>query len=377
LAWRRSVRVATATTILAVATAVPAAIAAYGATATDSISVTADAQLRFNLGSDTVVSYDRPIDRELDNLPPPPPVPASMAGRATEVLRLNQQQLGGLIVDVLAVDPATFTDGAFWDARIGGPSLADAVGRLTTDAEPAVVASRTVPPGPSTLTVRGEQVPVQVADTRPLPAAQSAYPLVVIDRDALTAHLSPAALGALVPQVWIAGDPQQTLVQVAQAGLPASRVVTIDEHRAGAIYEPVTYTFQYLIALSVFTGLIGAVGLLLYLDSRTTAHRRAYVMLRRLGLSAPTHRRALLLEVTVPMLAGLACGLASAIAIAYLLRSGFDLAPDRFPDTLVELPTTMAATVTAAAVTIAAGAALLTHARIARANPAEVLRDTT
>jgi ABC-type lipoprotein release transport system permease subunit len=77
------------------------------------------------------------------------------------------------------------------------------------------------------------------------------------------------------------------------------------------------------------------------------------------------------------MLAGLTCGLASAIAIAYLLRSGFDLAPDRFPDTLVELPTTMAATVTATAVTIAAGAALLTHARIARANPAEVLRDTS
>jgi ABC-type lipoprotein release transport system permease subunit len=37
----------------------------------------------------------------------------------------------------------------------------------------------------------------------------------------------------------------------------------------------------------------------------------------------------------------------------------------------------MAAAVAAAAVTIAVGASLLTHARIARANPAEVLRDTT
>jgi putative ABC transport system permease protein len=377
LAWRRSVRVAATTAILAAATAVPVAMAAYGATATDSIRVTADAQLRFNLGSDTVVFYDRPIDRELDGRPPPPPLPDAMAGRATEVARLNQQQLGGLIVDVLAVDPDTFTDGAFWDGRIGGPSLADAVDRLAAGGVPTVVASRRIPVGPSTLSVRGEDIPVEVVATRPLPGAQPAYPLVIVHRDALAAQLSERAAGSLLPQVWIAGDPQHTLTQIGQAGLPAARVATIDEQRVGAIHEPVTYTFQYLIALSAFTGLIGAVGLLLYLESRTTAHRRAYVMLRRLGLSAGAHRRALLLEVGAPMLAGLATGLSAAVGIAYLLRGGFDLAPDRFPATLVALPVGMAAAVAAAAVTIAVGASLLTHARIARANPAEVLRDTT
>jgi hypothetical protein len=76
------------------------------------------------------------------------------------------------------------------------------------------------------------------------------------------------------------------------------------------------------------------------------------------------------------MTAGLAGGLTAAAAIAYALRSGFDLAPDRFPDTLLALPTGMAAVVTATAVGIATGAGLLTHARIARARPGEVLRDT-
>jgi putative ABC transport system permease protein len=298
-----------------------------------------------------------------------------MAGRATGVLRLNQQRLDGLYVDLLAVDPDTFPDGAYWDPRIGGASLADAVERLTTGGTPSVVASRRIPPGPGTLTVGGEPVPVQVADTRPLPGAQSAYPLVLIHQDALRAAVSEQVFDTFAPQVWVAGDPERTAAELLAAGLRPERIVSVDDQRAGALYEPVTYTFQYLIALSVFTGLIGAVGLLLFLESRTTAHRRAYVMLRKLGLRPGAHRRALLLEVGTPVAAGLAGGLAAAMAIAYALRSGFDLAPDRFPDTLLSLPAGMAGVVAGAATVIAVGAGLLTHARIARAQPGEVLRD--
>jgi putative ABC transport system permease protein len=376
LAGRRLVRHALTTAVLAAATAVPVAMAAYGAAATGSIRATADAQLRFNLGSDTVISYRSQLVREMDGLPPQPPAPESMAARATSVLRLNQQRLGGLDVDVLAVDPATFPTGAYWDRRIGGASLADAVGRLTTGGSPAVVASRRIPPGPDTLTVGGQAIPVQVADTRPLPGAQSAYPLVIIDQAALRRAVDEPALARFRAQLWVAGDPARTAADLAAARQRPDRVVSIDDHRAGAVYEPVTYTFHYLVALSVFTGLIGAVGLLLYLESRTGAHRRAYVMLRRLGLRPAAHRRALLLEVGAPVVAGVAAGLAAAVAIAYALRSGFDLDPDRFPDALLALPIEMAALVAAAALLLAAGAGLLSHARIARANPGEVLRDT-
>jgi putative ABC transport system permease protein len=372
LAWRRLVRAAATTAILAAATAVPVAMATFGSAATDSISTTADAQLRFNLGSDTVLSYQRELVG-----PPPPPVPESMAGRATEVLRLNHQRLGGLIVDVLAVDPDTFTDGAYWDARISGPSLEQAVGQLSTGGTPTVVASRRIPPGPDTLTVGDQPIPVQVVATRPLPGAQAAYPLVIIHQDALRGAVSQEVLSTFGPRVWVAGGPERTEADIATAQLRPSRVVTVDDHRVGSLYEPVTYTFQYLIALSIFTGLIGAVGLLLYLESRTIAHRRAYVMLRRLGLSAGAHRRALLLELGAPVVAGLTAGIAVAVAIAYALRNGFDLDPDRFPDALLALPTGMAVVVAGAAVTIAIGASLLTHARIIRANPGEVLRDAT
>jgi putative ABC transport system permease protein len=376
LAGRRLVRAAGTTAILAAATAVPVAMAGYGAAATGSIRTTADAQLRFSLGSDTVISYRSQLHRELDRLPPPPPAPESMAGRATQVLRLNQQRLAGLSVDLLAVDPETFTDGAYWDARIGGASLADAVGRLTTGDPPTVVASRRLPPGPAILQVGGEQLRVEVAATRPLPGAQSAYPMVIIHRDALAAGVSQPVLDFFRPQIWVAGDPARTQAEIQDAGLAPDFVVTIEQQRAGALYEPVAYTFQYLIALSIFTGLIGAVGLLLYLESRTAAHRRAYAMLRRLGLSAGMHRRALLLEVGAPVAVGLAGGICLAVVLAYWLGAGFDLDPGRFPDTLLVLPVSMAGVVTAAALTLAITAGLLSHARIARAHPGEVLRDT-
>jgi putative ABC transport system permease protein len=376
LAWRRSARVATTTAVLAVATAVPVAMAIYGATATSSIRTTADAQLRFGLGSDTIVSYERERDRRMDGLPPPPPVPDSMAGRATEVLRLNQQRLDGLHVDVLGVDPATFPAGAFWDDRIPGASLRDAADQLTGTGVPVVVASRRIPAGPATLRVHDEEIQVVVAATRPLPGAQPAYPLLLVHRQVLETRLSDDARATFSPQVWVSGEPDRTRTEITDAALPLSRVATIDQQRTGAVYEPVTYTFQYLIALSIFTGLIGAVGLLLYLESRTTAHRRAYVMLRRLGLSPRAHRRSMLLEVGAPVLVGLGAGLGAAVALAFSLRDGFDVDRRLFPGALLDLPTTMTAAVSAAAVVVAVAASLLAHARVTRANPAEVLRDT-
>jgi putative ABC transport system permease protein len=375
LAWRRSVRAAAATAILAIATAVPVAMAAYGATATDSIRTTADAKLQFRLGSDTVITYPRGAEQELDGLPPPPPVPDALAGRTAEVLRINQQRLDGLIVDVLAVDPATFPAGAFWDDRIPDDNLQDAVARLTTDSPATIVASRRIAPGPAVLTIRDTELLVEVAATRELPGAQSAYPLVLVHRG-LVDGLTDRVRDSLTPQWWIAGEPTETLATVAAAELPVTRVASIDDHRVGAVYEPITYTFQYLLGLSIFTGLIGAVGLLLYLESRTTAHRRAYVILRRLGLPAPAHRRALLLEICLPVGIGLIAGLGLAVTAAFALRSGFDVNPERFPSALLDLPATITLLISAATVTLAIGASVLAHARISRADPSEVLRDT-
>jgi putative ABC transport system permease protein len=363
LAWRRIVRDATATAVLAGATAVPVAMAAYGASVTDSIRTTTDAEARMVLGSDVVVSMEPGTES--------PAVPAGLADHATSLVRINGETLNGVRVDLLFVDPATFGQGAFWDNRIDGPTLANALSLLTSGDTPTVVASSRVVPGPGALSVLREEYQVEVGDVRLLPGEQSGYPLVLVHRDVLTSNAGPTS-----PQLWIRGEPGAVRAEVAAARLPLARIATIDDLRTGSVHETVTYTFQYLIALSIFTGLIAIVGLLLFLESRTAAHRRAYVLLRRLGLHAGAHRRALIMELGAPVLVGLLGGLGLAGALTYGLGETFEIDSQSPPGTLLALPVVMIAAICVTALAITLGAASLAHRRISRAKPSEVLRDT-
>jgi putative ABC transport system permease protein len=368
LAWRRIVRDATTTAVLAGATAVPIAMAAYGAAVTDSIRTTADAEVRLLLGSDVVATLSQ--GAATATAPPAVPDLPTLAGRTTQVTRLNAQHLGDLTVDVLVVDPATFASGAYWDDRMPGPTLADAMGLLRPGPVPAVVASSTVATGDATLNLLGELVPVEVVSARLLPGEQAGYPLVLMHRDAV-----PAAARDGGRQLWVRGNPVDVQDTMVAAKVPLARLVTADDLQVGALHEPVTFTFQYLIALSVFTGLIAVVGLLLYLESRTATHRRAYVLLRRLGLRAGAHRRALLVELGGPVLLGLVVGLGLAAGLASGLAAYFDIESSQPPGAILVLPYPLAGVVAATALVVATGAALLAHRRISRANPAEVLRD--
>jgi putative ABC transport system permease protein len=365
LAWRRVVRDATAAAVLASATAVPIAMAAYGASVTDSIRTTSDAEARMLLGSDVIVAMEPGS--------PPPAVPATLAERATSVIRANGEILNGVRVDVLFVDPTTFGRGAFWDSRIDGPTLENALSQLTAGPTPTVVASSRIGVGPGTLSALRQEYAVTVGDVRMLPGEQSGYPVVLAHKDLLR---SESLLPLASPQLWIRGDPAEVRPVVTAARLPLVRISTIDDQRGGSVHEPVTYTFQYLIALSIFTGLIAVVGLLLFLESRTAAHRRAYVLLRRLGLRAGAHRRALIMELGAPVLVGLVGGLALAGGLAYGLGDSFEIDTDSPPGTLLALPVVMIAVICATAVGITLGAASLAHQRIRRARPSEVLRDT-
>ncbi len=363
LAWRRIVRDATTTAVLAGATAVPIAMATYGASVTDSIRTTADGEARTVLGTDVVATL-----RPGEQLPPLPP---ALARNSTEVVRIGHQAVGGALVDVLLLDPDTFLRGAYWDDRIDSPSLSSAVQRLTAGPVATVVASNLLPPGDTTLDLLGTTIPVNVVAVQPLPGEQAGYPLLLVHRDVFTSDF-PAA----EHQLWIRGGPSAVRAELAAAALPLARFSSIDDLRAGAVYEPVTFTFQYLIALSVFTGLIAVVGLLLYLESRTAAHRRAYVLLRRLGLRPRAHRRAVLIELGAPVLVGLLVGLGLAGGLAALLGSEFEVDRDAPPDAILVLPWAMVAAVGVTALVIAGSSATFAHRRVHRANPSEVLRDT-
>lgn len=366
LAWRRVVRDAAAVAVLTAATAAPLAMAVFSATATESIRTTDDATLRLGIGAEAILTLDRDVGEVV--------LPDDLAATTTQVLRLSRQRLGGRVVDLLGVDPDGFGATAFWDDRLPGPSVADDLTRLTSDGTPTVIATAGLPRGDVDLTVRDTSATVSVSSARPLPGRRGGRELVVMHRDVLDRIIGERLLGR--EELWVAGDVDASVEAIAATGVGIARQDRVEDRRVGAIHEPVSFTFGYLTALSIFTGLIGATGLVLHLETRVATHRRGYVMLRRLGLSRRTHRRALLAEVAGPLTIGTVLGLTGATGAALAVRAGFDLDPGQPPGTILVLPGGLMAALAAVAVLVATTAAAAAQLRLDRADAAEVLRAT-
>lgn len=362
LAVRRVARPVAASVLLGAVTAIPVAMTGFGATVTDSIRLTMDAKAAVILGSDTVAALER------DG-----PVPPSLAGRATPVLRLSRVLVGDVTTDVLGIDPATFADGAFWSAQLPGPDLAELVASLSADRSGGISAGITagaLPAGTHDVRIYGERrFAVAVRATRLLPGSQGGYPVLLVHRDALGESARYA-----VPQLWIRGDPATAAADLARTDAPVRAITSTTDSLGDSLYEPVTYTFRYLIALNLFAGLVVAAGLLLYVEARTPVYRRGYVLLRRLGMRKRAHTAALILETALPMGAGLLLGLLLAAVATAVTRPELDLAPGAPPGPLIAVPTGVLVTVLAVVVGVAAASSAFAHTRAVRAKPGEVLR---
>jgi putative ABC transport system permease protein len=368
LGWRRIGRQAVMTAVLAGATSVPIALAAYGATVTGSVRTTIADESRLRIGSDVVLTLNQRT-----------PIPASLAGQATEVLRLDGAMIGGVQTDLLAVDPDSFARDAYWDDRLDGASLSRLMDPIRgpsagdTGIPRRVVAAARAPSGQQGATWGGDAIfdgQVDVVPTFVLPAQRTGYPLALVPKDALGGDTKYA-----VVQWWVRGDPAKIRAAVVAAKLPVKAIQSATGLYANTLWEPLTYTFDYLTALSLLTGVVTLVGLLLYLESQAPLHRRAYVLLRRMGLSARSHRRAILGELALPLLAGLVGGVAVAAGLTAVLGADFEMNPGVPPDTVIAVPYLPLGLIAAAVALIAFGAARYAQARIGRANPSEVLRD--
>jgi putative ABC transport system permease protein len=225
--------------------------------------------------------------------------------------------------------------------------------------------------GDQEITYLGRTIPpVAVRAVDALPASQGSYPTMLMSRDAAGDLLNRGT-----PQLWIRGDPAAIRSVLGNAGLPVTRITVARDLYADTVFEAVTYTFDYLAALSLLTGLITTVGLLLYLESRAPAHRRGYALLRRMRLRGGAHRLALAVELTSPLIAGLIGGIVLAGAIVEVLSSEFEINPVMPPGTVVAVPYVAVAVTAVAVAVIALLAVVYAQRRVGRATPAEVLRE--
>jgi putative ABC transport system permease protein len=361
LARRRLTRHAVIAAVLAGATATPVALSTYGGIVTNTIQSTVESEAQLQVGSDVVATLSEPAD-----------VPAALTGRATPVTRLSQVSVDRVRADLLAVDPDTFAAGAYWHGGIPGPTLAELAGRLRGGDQTLAIGTGVLPTGDVELSWGGDPIGrLTVARTSVLPGGRGGYPVLLVDRSTLDAR----TLARGSPEIWVRGDVQSGLRTLAQAGVPIARFFAAEERFENTAFEALTFTFGYLAALSLLTGLVSLVGLLLYLESRTPVMRRGYVLLRRMGLPPGAHRRILLVELGVPLLLGLAAGLAMVAALTVAVRGQLELDPSTPPGPLLSVPVIEIAGMVGGVLLVAVLAALFAHARTRRAAPSEVLRD--
>jgi putative ABC transport system permease protein len=365
LGWHRVAREAAVVAVLAGATALPIALATYGDAVTRSVQATVDGEAKLLVGADVVVALKKTV-----------PVPAAFGDDATEVLRLSGVSIAGNNLNLYAVDPAQFSNVAFWNDQIDGKSLSSILAPLSAPHQPGTafpaVTSGNVPSGvqaPSWGFATSTKYDLATYET--LPAEQGGYKSLIVTKESLGTEASQAQ-----PQMWIRGDPAVIRAKLASLNLPVVSLSSVDDVYSNTVFQPLTYTFQYLTALSILTGVVTIVGLLLYVEARAPGHRRGYVIARRMGLRARTHRRALLVELAVPLIAGLGLGLAIAVSLTYAFSTGFDVDPTLPPHTLITLPTVVIVGISVAVAVVAVLASSFAQLRVGRANPSEVLRDT-
>ena len=366
LAARRVAHSARLALLLVAASALSIGVMVYAATLTLSVRATLDAKARTFVGSDVSVegfTRDAAIPADLD---------------ATVVHRYEEVLVGGTPVMMLAIDPATFARGAFWDRSLADRPLDRIVAGLAPDPGrpvPVVVVGRTLPDrfdfdlflGTQARSVRFQ---AQVSErVRAFPGMR-ANTLVVVDRRAL-AGLDPARETLL----WARGEREQVLAALDRADVRVVGVVTDARDVLDvSSFLATSWTFGFLQALGVLTGLICAGGLLLYLETRQRSRRAAYALSRRMGLSRAAHLGSLLAEVGGTLLGGFAIGAALSFVAARLVYLRLDALPSVPPVPLLRAPVPALAGTAAAVLVVTWLAAWIAQRSADRTNLAEVLR---
>ena len=297
------------------AVAVPTALAGYAVTASSSVSETIDAQARSEIGSDVVVTFDEPTDIG-DML--------SRFGEATSVVRVDTLTMDRIKVSTLFVDVDSFERAA---DTVKLMASGDGVPALAIGTPEVVDGAATVNlPGPATMDIDVTTVP-------DLPGGRAGNPVVLISNE----HL-PELPWSSGYQWWVRTDDSAGVRDAVESRFEDATVAVSAERYDGTPKQSLTASMEYLLWVSLLTAVVVVVGILLRLESRAPANRRAYVVMRRMGLRSVTHRLALLREVGVLLGAGVAVGVVVSAVLVVTMATDFDIDPASGPGVVVTVP---------------------------------------
>ncbi|CAN5586388.1 hypothetical protein BH24ACT26_BH24ACT26_17920 [soil metagenome] len=371
-AFRRLAAASRIALLLVTLAALSVGVFVYAGTLAASGRATVTAKALTFIGSDVAVP-----------LPPNPTIPERLGFPSTVVTKLDGVRVlpNLMSVDVLGVDPTTFSTAAFWDDSFAPQSFEGLLTQIDWDggrAVPAIVAGSSVDDG-SVLEASGASAPLDVTATvRSWPGMFSQRPLVIVDRRALEpsptdgdgSHLG--ATGAR--ELWVKGEPAEVLDALAAQGLALQGTLTLSEVRDAASLLPLEWTFGFLQSLGAAAGVLALVGMLLYLQARQRSRVVANALVRRMGLTGPAHARAIGLELTSMLMISFALGASLAALAADLVYGRLDPLPEVAPAPLLRVPIALIALIGLLLVVAASLGAWRVQRSADRTNVAEVMR---
>jgi hypothetical protein len=358
LGWRRVTADAAISTTVVLATAASVAFAFQAELLTASVGRLLDDKAELFTGSDLAISV-------LEE-------PAALDGLGAAATSVARVEVDDGSMTVLAVDPATFADVAFWRDDAMDVGLDDAMSAITADGSARVRAISVDPSvdeqlGPRTVGIGGRDVEIDVVlDAAFFPGFRHREPLLVIDRSTLEAR---APL-----QVWVK-DPQPDVLGALEAqGVRVTSVNAADDVFSVTSFLATQWAYTSLAILGALIGLVTLLAQLLVLDARQGSRRVAHVLARPMGLRRRDETVAIAVEIGLPLLVGVAFGgvigwLGARLAIERL-DSLRDLEP---PGVLVSDVDTLLIAVAVSLVAVVVGA-LIGRISLARTRPMEVMR---
>ncbi|HEV2756183.1 MAG TPA: FtsX-like permease family protein [Actinomycetota bacterium] len=344
-------------------------ILAYAAVLVSSVQATIGAKARVFSGSEVSVALGTAAQ-----------VPDDIGFPATRVVRLNQLAGQDGPVDVLGVDPSTFSEAAFWEPAFAGESLEELLGALDGGAGESV---RAIAVGdvadPLTVSGTGYHLVLDpVAEARAFPGMYVDRPLLVVEtaalEEAFAAQDQPLPGLHTTRELWVDGPPDEVVAALDEAGVGVARTVSAAQTERSPAYLSLSWTFGYLEALGVMAGTLALVGLVLYAQARARSRQLSYALTLRMGLSRRAHRLSVAGELAALLAAAFVTGTALAWIAARLVYDDLDPLPQFAPGPILSVPIALLAAVAG----VLAAAAWLGAARLQRGadrvSVAEVMR---
>ena len=369
LGVRRVARYRVAAIGLVAGSAIAAGVLGYAATMNLSLETTLLAKGRTFVGSDVAL-----------HLSTGQQVSDQLTERSTEVRVFRRawvQQDTRQGLTVMAIDPDTFEQAAFWDESFSDVPLREILDQLESgsagDPVPVVLVGGDL--GPQfDLAVIGSRTrhlmvePIEGVDT--FPGMHPRDPTLYV----AASELDRLGADEYLTEAWVRGDPDAIHAELEAAGTGFSEVRTLSGIADRAAFQTVSWTFGFLQVIGLSAGLLVVGGLAVYLDARSRQRLLGYTLMRRMGLGRAQHRRALAVELTASVLVGAIVGLGIAVTGAALAYGRIDPVPRFAPDPLLRLALPTIAFLAIATLILTIVAVVLGQRRMDRDDPVEVLR---